>query len=100
MQALRLLWCRHCHYGQISINVSRETLRKENKMNYKYRARFYLTDTNGNKWVESCTPLWEKYEVAEKNASEYAEYVNTKTNRKVLNWEIVELILIKGKKPV
>jgi hypothetical protein len=67
-------------------------------MDYKYRARFYLVAPNGDKWVESCTPLWNDYDVAEQNASDYAEYVNTKTNRKVLNWEIVELILIKGNK--
>ncbi len=67
--------------------VSRETLRKENTM--KYRARFYIMDENGNRWAESSTPLWDDYKVAQDNAEQYAEYVNMKTRRTVVDWTIV-----------
>ena len=59
-------------------------------MEYKYRAKFYIADQNGHKWAETCTPLFNSYDVADNNARQYAEYVNNKTNRTVTGWTIVE----------
>jgi hypothetical protein len=56
----------------------------------KYRAKFYIEDTGGNKWAETCTPLWNSYEVADNNARQYAEYVNSRTPRTVTGWTILE----------
>ena len=65
------------------------------EITYKYKARFHIIAPNGDMWVESSTPLWNDYKVAQDNAEQYAEYVNTKTNRRILNWEIVERMEVK-----
>lgn len=57
----------------------------------KYKAKFYIEDTKGYKWAESTTPLWDSYEKAEDNAKQYADYVNSRTLRKVNGFSIVEI---------